>query len=124
MLQLSQSCEQEDFNSSNEFPHLIEPITEQRSYPLSIKVTVFLQYLGFLWRAQGFYLAAAERLWCFFIMIFSHCFTYLLFFYNSICPTLSFQTNWSKFSNQLVHWSFVRTDLKSRNAFCKKISFK
>ena len=30
MLQLSQSCEQEDLNSSNKFLHLIGPITEQR----------------------------------------------------------------------------------------------
>ena len=30
ILQLSQSCEQEDFNSSNKFLHLIGPIIKQR----------------------------------------------------------------------------------------------
>ena len=47
-MQLSQSCEQEDFNSSIKFPHLIGAIIEQR-YPLSIKLTGFVQSVGFHW---------------------------------------------------------------------------
>ena len=123
ILQLSQSCEQENLNSSNKFLHLIGPIIEQRNFINNTQV-LFGRFHDFLQQLlqKSYQVTYIERLWFLCIIIFLLYFTSLLFLYHSICSTLFFSNHLLQVSQS--HSSVIHSDLKNYNVFCKRIKCK
>ena len=103
ILQLPQSCEQEYFNSSIRFLHLIEPIIEQRS---CFKKVICRSYICI----------------AFFPLSRFSCFTLLLYFSYIILFALhvSFRTTYSSLAKTILQLWMV----KNHNVFCKNIKCK
>ena len=98
ILQLPQSCEQDYFNSSIRFLHLIEPIIEQRSCFKKVICIAFFPLSRF------------------------SCFTLLLYFSSIILFALhfSFRTTYSSLAKTILQLWMV----KNHNVFCKNIKYK